>query len=253
MGAIDRTLSAAKFDVVINCAAEANLDDCETHPDSAKRLNADAPGTMAEVLSRTGGRLIHISTDYVFDGQKAGGYYTEDDEALPISVYGRTKLAGENAVLGASARHVVMRVSWLFGQDKPSFVDALIDRALESDKVEAVGDKTSCPTFSEDVAGWMEPFLSGLRGGLYHACNSGRCSWRDYAEHAIRIAAAQGAPVKTIDVDFIRMEDIPGFADLRPCHTAMRVDKLVAETGIQPRPWQDAVAAYVRGKFPAAS
>lgn len=243
-------LSTADFDVLVNCAAETRSEECEAHPMLAKTINTEAPKVMAEELSKKSKRLIHISTDYVFDGKKPPGeYYTEEDDAHPISVYGQTKRDGEIAVQEAGTQHVIMRVSWLFGPDKASFVDTMIDRAMESDKIEAVGDKTSCPTYVDDAARWIEPFLSGLKGGLYHTCNLGACSWRDYAEHAIRAAADLGVPVKTRDVDFIRMSDIPGFAAIRPPHTPMSVDKLASEIGFMPRPWQDAVTAYVQQKF----
>jgi len=229
---------------------EANLETCEDFPQNAHRINCDAPAAMARACAGRGKRLIHISTDYVFDGTKADTLYTEEDEARPISVYGTTKLAGENAVLAASARHVVIRVSWLFGPDKPSFVDALIDRAIVSDQVSAVGDKTSSPTLSDDVVDWSEHFLDpSARGGLYHACNSGRCSWRDYAEFAIRETAALGIAVKSIDVEPIPLETMSMFVAKRPTHTAMSCDKLAAEIGVTPRHWHAAVRDFVRAKF----
>jgi len=248
--AVYAAISQSDADVVVNCAAEANLETCEDFPQNAHRINCDAPAAMARACAGRGKRLIHISTDYVFDGTKADTLYTEEDEARPISVYGTTKLAGENAVLAASARHVVIRVSWLFGPDKPSFVDALIDRAIVSDQVSAVGDKTSSPTLSDDVVDWSEHFLDpSARGGLYHACNSGRCSWRDYAEFAIRETAALGIAVKSIDVEPIPLETMSMFVAKRPTHTAMSCDKLAAEIGVTPRHWHAAVRDFVRAKF----
>ena len=248
--AVYAAISQSDADVVVNCAAEANLETCEDFPQNAHRINCDAPAAMARACAGRGKRLIHISTDYVFDGTKADTLYTEEDEARPISVYGTTKLAGENAVLAASARHVVIRVSWLFGPDKPSFVDALIDRAIVSDQVSAVGDKTSSPTLSDDIVDWSEHFLDpSARGGLYHACNSGRCSWRDYAEFAIRETAALGIAVKSIDVEPIPLETMSMFVAKRPTHTAMSCDKLAAEIGVTPRHWHAAVRDFVRAKF----
>jgi len=249
--ALRKRLTEENFDILVNCAAQASLEYCEDHPEDARAVNTKAPAVMAEVCTEKGVRMMHVSTDYVFDGLKSDAPYVEEDEASPVSIYGWTKLDGEKEVLSAHPLHVVMRVSWLFGPDKPSFVDILIDRALKDDSVEAIGDKTSSPTYADDVALWMEAFFSSSRkGGLYHACNSGGCSWRDFAEFAIRQAADCGAPIKTRDVDFIPMDAMKSFSALRPLHTVMSTEKLAKEIGIPMRPWQEAVAAYVRVKFP---
>jgi dTDP-4-dehydrorhamnose reductase len=108
------TLGALDFDILINCAAQTNVDRCETHPEEAFQLNAEAPRVLAEVCTHKAAKLVHISTDYVFDGEKREPY-TEDDAAEPISVYGESKRAGEQRVLEVSERHLVVRVSWVFG------------------------------------------------------------------------------------------------------------------------------------------
>ena len=117
-----------QFDVLINAAALTNVDYCETNRDEAFRINAEAPRLLAEICRDKGAKLIHISTDYVFDGDKREPY-TEEDEARPISVYGESKRAGEENVLAVQDRHLVVRVSWVFGPDRPSFIDAVIKRA----------------------------------------------------------------------------------------------------------------------------
>jgi dTDP-4-dehydrorhamnose reductase len=120
-------LGARDFDLLINAAAFTRVDLCETQPEEAFRVNAEAPGVLAEICSEKGARLIHFSTDYVFDGEKRQPY-TEEDEARPISVYGASKLAGERNVLKGDSCHLVVRVSWVFGPDRPSFIDAMIQR-----------------------------------------------------------------------------------------------------------------------------
>jgi len=119
---VRETLRATNFDVLINAAAFTNVDLCDTERYRAFLINAEAPGLLAKICTDKNAKLIHFSTDYVFDGEKRAPY-TEEDEANPISVYGASKLAGEQSVLAADSRHLVVRVSWVFGPDRPSFVD----------------------------------------------------------------------------------------------------------------------------------
>lgn len=247
--ALRRLLAGERFDVLVNGTGLTNVDRCETDRAEAEAVNARAPGVMAEAAGASGARFIHVSTDYVFDGKKTAPY-TEEDEAAPLGFYGATKLAGEQAALAVSPRHVVVRVSWVFGPDKPSFVDALIDRALHQDRVEAVADKTSCPTFSEDVADWLEPFLTRpLPGGLYHACNAGGCTWQEYGQWALDCAARAGAPLRAREVAPIPMSSLTAFVAPRPPHTVMSPARLAAVTGLTPRPWQDALDNYLSPRF----
>lgn len=231
-------------DVVVNCAAATNVDGCEREPEMARRINAEAPGRIARLCAARGARLVHLGTDYVFDGL-LGRPYTEEDEAKPLSHYGSTKLEGDLAVLAASPLHTVVRVSWVFGPDKPSFVDAIVRRALGSPEAAAVHDKTSSPAYTEDLALWLEAFLSlSLSGGIYHLCNSGTCSWRDYGEYALKAAKRHGIPVLTTTVAPLTLADMKAFIAKRPPHTALDTGKFTRATGITPRPWQEAVEEY---------
>src|SRR6266436_126967 len=167
-------LRAMDFDVLINAAAFTNVDLCETERDRAFLINAEAPGVLATICRDKRAKLIHFSTDYVFDGEKRAPY-TEEDEAKPISVYGESKLAGEKNVLATENRHLVVRVSWVFGQDRPSFIDGIIKRAQENTEVDAIADKFSAPTYAVDIAemvgrvldAWSRRALAadGLRAG----------------------------------------------------------------------------------------
>ncbi|MEO6055030.1 MAG: dTDP-4-dehydrorhamnose reductase [Chthoniobacterales bacterium] len=244
-----KALEGGGFDWLINCTGMTNVDACETEQALAKQVNAASPGVIADICTHVLARLIHFSTDYVFDGEKTAPY-TEDDAANPLGVYGATKLEGEQHVLAASDQHIVARVSWLFGADKPSFVDAIIQRALTEDHVQAVEDKTSCPTYSDDVADWFWKVMENeSEGGLYHACNSGGCSWREYGEYAIRCAANVGAPVKTQDVEGIQLSSLKNFVATRPPHTLMANQKLAAAIGAPLRDWKFAVEEFVHRKF----
>src|SRR5436853_1352306 len=131
---IRERIDAASFDVLINTAAFTNVDLCETQRDRVFYINAEAPRVLAENCRDKDAKLIHFSTDYVFDGEKREPY-TEEDPANPISVYGESKKAGEDKVLATQDRHLVVRVSWVFGPDRPSFIDAMIKRARETEQV----------------------------------------------------------------------------------------------------------------------
>src|SRR5215813_2216265 len=161
-------LGALNFDMLINAAAFTKVDACETERDRAFLINAEAPGLLAEICNEKDARLIHFSTDYVFDGEKRSPY-TEEDLANPISGYGESKLAGEKNVLAAADGHLVVRVSWVFGPDRPSFVDAMIKRAQQDEKLCAISDKFSTPTYTHDIARLLPQFFQrGVEGGVLH-------------------------------------------------------------------------------------
>ena len=130
-------LQSTAYDVLVNCTGLTNVDRCETAREEAEIVNARAPGVMAEAAAAKGARFIHFSTDYVFDGAKTTPYI-EEDVARPLGHYGKTKLAGESAALAPSPRHLAVRIAWVFGPDKPSFADTIIERALANDRVEAI-------------------------------------------------------------------------------------------------------------------
>lgn len=237
------------FDLLVNGTGLTHVDRCESARDEARAVNAQAPGIMAEAARTNGARLIHFSTDYVFDGVKSEPY-VETDAPNPLGWYGRTKLDGELAVLADDPRHLVVRVSWVFGPDKPAFIDALIARARTNLHVEAIADKISSPTFACDVAGWLAPFFDpALPGGIYHACNAGSCSWQEYGAFALRCASEAGVQLATTSVAPIRLADMKSFVAPRPPLTALSTEKLAGVTGIRPRSWEDAVRQYVHSKY----
>lgn len=246
-------LAAIQFgsgDVVVNCAAATDVDGCEKDRDGARRINAESPGRIARLCASRGSRLVHIGTDYVFDGT-LDRPYTEEDEPNPLSHYGVTKLEGDREVLAASPAHCVVRVSWVFGPDKPSFVDAIVKRALTSSEAAAVHDKTSAPSYTEDMALWLAEFLkTSVPGGIYHLCNGGTCSWRDYGEYALECAKSNGGPVLTTTVAPLKLSDMKNFIAVRPPKTPLDTGKFTRITGITPRPWKEAVAEYFRNWKP---
>ena len=196
LSALRRLLESASFDGLVNCTGLTNVDRCETAREEAEIVNARAPGVMAEAAAAKGARFIHFSTDYVFDGAKTTPY-TEEDIPRPLGHYGQTKLAGEGAALAPSQRHLVVRIAWVFGPDKPSFADTIIERALANDRVEAIANKTSCMTFTEDVAQWLAPFLDGGSPGRALSClQCGRLLLARVRPACARLRGRAGLPLK---------------------------------------------------------
>ena len=242
------TISNERFDVLINAAALTNVDYCEDHRDEAIRLNAEAPQVLAEVCRNKGARFIHVSTDYVFDGEKQSPY-TEEDAANAISVYGESKRLGELRVLEADDRALVIRVSWVFGPDRPSFVDAILKRARTEEKVAAVADKFSTPTYTQDIAQLLRPFFELEAGaGLLHLANRGACSWQEYAQWALDCCHRVGIPMRAKTVEPLSLSDMKNFVARRPVYTVLATEKYEQLSGRAPRDWHDAVAEYVREK-----
>ena len=239
------TLMPLKFDVLINSAAQTNVDRCETHRDEAFLLNAEAPRVLAEICNERGAKMIHVSTDYVFDGEKREPY-TEEDPAEPISAYGESKRAGEERVLETNDGHLVLRVSWVFGPDRPSFVDNILKRARENENVEAVADKFSTPTYTRDIAKMLPSFFSAASSsGILHYANAGACSWQEYAQWALDCCHSLGVPMRATKIGALRLRDMKNFVAKRPVHSVLSTAKYEALTKTKPRAWRDAVAEYV--------
>ena len=243
---IRKKLCVIDFDVLINAAAFTNVDLCERERDQALRINAEAPCVVAEICQDKNARLVHFSTDYVFDGEKREPY-TESDPANPISVYGESKRAGEKFVLQTGDRHLVVRVSWVFGPDRPSFIDGIIKRARESNYVDAIADKFSMPTYTRDIAQMLPQFFElNVEGGILHFANSGECSWQEYAQWALDCCASEGIALKAKEVGALKVADMKDWIARRPVYSVLSTAKYSRLTGDSPRAWRDAVADYIR-------
>ena len=248
-----------EFDVLINAAAFTNVDLCEKERGQAFQINAEAPRSLAEICREKKAKLIHFSTDYVFDGKKREPYL-ESDPANPINVYGKSKRKGEENVLAVQDRHLVVRVSWVFGPDRPSFVDAIIKRARENEHVDAIADKFAAPTYTLDVAQMLSECFgdwsrrvpapdvpwTGRLQGILHFANAGECSWQQYAQHAIDCCHKLGVPLKAKTVAPLKLGDMKSFIARRPVYSVLSPTKFRSLTGAPPRSWRDAVAEYVR-------
>jgi len=263
-------VTALDFDVLINCAAFTNVDLCETEREQAFQINAEAPRVLAEICRDKKAKLIHFSTDYVFDGEKREPY-TEDDAAKPISFYGESKREGEKLVLQTQDRHLVVRVSWVFGPDRPSFIDGVIKRARENEHVEAIADKFSTPTYTLDIAQMLLKVVAVVadRGqseakresrsagvsdlgysGILHFANAGECTWQEYAQFSLDCCRSLGIPLKTKTVGALKLSDMKNWIARRPVYSVLSTTKYIAITGSTPRGWRDAVGDYVREFVP---
>jgi dTDP-4-dehydrorhamnose reductase len=264
-------VAALDFDVLINCAAFTNVDLCETQSAQAFQINAEAPRVLAEICRDKKAKLIHFSTDYVFDGEKCEPYM-EDDVAKPISFYGESKREGEKLVLQTDDRHLVVRVSWVFGPDRPSFIDGMIKRARENEHVEAIADKFSTPTNTLDIVEMLPRFFGPVAGvvdpgsatsergktgvddssysGILHFANAGECSWQEYAQFSLDCCRSLGIPLKAKTVGALKLSDMKNWIARRPVYSVLSSTKYIAMTGTSPRTWRGAVADYVREFVP---
>jgi len=245
-GAAARLIGEARPDLVINAAAWTAVDQAEAEPDAAFRLNAEAPGEIAGACAATGAALIHISTDYVFDGTKAGPY-AETDPTAPINVYGASKLAGERAAMAGNPRAVVLRTSWVYAPWGKNFVLTVLKLARTHPRLRIVDDQQGSPTSALDLAGAclaVAPRLAGATAGdpvwgLYHYAGRGACSWADLAAEAF---ALTGPPAP--EIDRIATADYPTPAR-RPANSVLDCRRFETTFGIETVAWRQALARVI--------
>lgn len=241
---ISRVLKSLECDVFLNPGGMTSLEACEDDPRTAMRANSRGPGMIAEWAADNGVRMIQFSTDYVFGGETAG-LRVEADAPAPLSAYGRSKLAGERSVL-AFPGHLVLRVSWVFGPEKVSFIDSVFHSVMAGQPLAAVADKFSLPTFTADLAGWVEKLLKTEAAGVLHACNSGEpVSWHGMAEAIVEEMSALGLLGNKPEVARQRLAEMKNFRAARPVHTAMDSTRLSSLLGRPIRPWHEAVREYL--------
>ncbi|MFI6509498.1 dTDP-4-dehydrorhamnose reductase [Streptosporangium sp. NPDC050855] len=234
---IDAAFRALAPRVVVNCAAWTAVDAAEDHEPEAHRVNADGPRFLAAACARHGARLVHISTDYVFPGD-ATVPYREDHPAGSRTAYGRTKLAGEEAVLGLLPSAAIVRTAWLYGAHGSNFVRTMLRLMAERQTVDVVDDQRGQPTWAADLADRLVT-IGGLGSatGRFHATNSGDTTWFEFAREIFRLAGADPDRVRpTTSAAFGSPVDRPAFSVLD--------DTRSPEMGLEPlRPWRDALRA----------
>jgi dTDP-4-dehydrorhamnose reductase len=223
---------------VINCAAYTKVDVCETDEKAATLLNGTAPGYLAAECSRLGIKLVHISTDYVFDGTKEGPY-SEDDPVNPINAYGRGKLIGEQAIIRNMKDFCIIRTQWLFGSNGPNFVDTILKLAKERGSIDVVNDQFGSPTYSKDLSKAIRLLIENDSRGIFHVCNRGKASWFDLAKKAIELSLVS-ATVNPVSTD-----KFPRPAR-RPAKSILSTKKFTQTTGKIMPPWQIAIQEYLK-------
>ena len=219
---------------VINCAAYTAVDRAEDEEAAADLVNRAGAANLAEASAAAGARMVHFSTDFVFDGSKKSPYL-EDDPPNPLSVYGRTKLAGEEAVRRAGPNHLILRTAWLFGPHGPNFVKTILRVARERDELNVVDDQTGSPSCALDLAQALPRILEKNLRGTFHLVNQGRATWYGLAREALRLSGSRTR------VNPITSDQYPTKA-VRPAYSVLSGARLERE-GIGLRPWQEALSA----------
>jgi dTDP-4-dehydrorhamnose reductase len=246
---IERALSDAGPDVVINAAAYTAVDKAETEPERAFALNRDGARLLALAAARRGVPIIHISTDYVFDGRKKAPYVEEDTPA-PQGVYGRSKLEGEVAVRDANPMHVILRTAWVFSATGRNFVKTILERARLGERLRVVDDRRGNPTYAPHLVDAVIAIALQMKGkadadgrwGVYHAAGTGAATWHALAAEVLRRSAARHGPA--VPIEAIASTEHPTAAP-RPENSELDCTKLERAFGVRLPPWQDGVAACV--------
>jgi dTDP-4-dehydrorhamnose reductase len=233
----ERVIRTLKPETVINCAAYTDVDGCETNVETAMQVNGEGVAHLALATREIGARLVHVSTDYVFDGSK-GTPYVEDDAPCPLGVYGESKLAGElNA--GFNPDHLIVRTQWLFGLHGKNFVETMLRLAVEKDEIAVVDDQVGSPTWTVDLAQAVLALLKSGHRGIYHAANAGFCSWNGFAQAIFEEA---GLPVK---VHGMTTDELNRPAR-RPLYSTLDCSKLEQDAGFRLQPWRSALKTYLQ-------
>ena len=232
---VEHAVAAAAPAAVVNCAAWTDVDGCEADPTRAVLVNALGVRHLAAACARVGAHLVHVSTDYVFSGDKDGPY-DEWDEPAPRSVYGRSKLGGEREAARHAGSWAVARTSWVFGRQGRNFVDTIVGRARAGAPLKVVDDQRGCPTYAPDLAGALARLAVERRQGVFNVTNQGACTWRDLAAAAVELAGLDPSVVGTTTTAEL------GRPAPRPANSVLS-GAAWAAAGLAPlRPWREALA-----------
>ena len=237
--------------IVINAAAYTAVDKAESEPDKAMSINGVAPGILAEEAKKLGALMVHYSTDYVFDGSKTTPY-VETDSPNPLGAYGRTKLAGDEAVRAAGGAHLIFRLCWVYGARGQNFMLTMMRLARERETLRVVGDQLGCPTWSRMIAEATAQAVKqavaaqdiGALTGTYHLASSGTTSWHGFADAIIKLMPADGK--KCARVEAITTAEYPT-PTKRPAYSVLSCDKLQRAFGLRLPPWEDSLKQVLEG------
>ncbi|ULR32466.1 dTDP-4-dehydrorhamnose reductase [Dickeya fangzhongdai] len=232
-------IAAYPPDVIVNAAAYTAVDKAESEPEQAALVNKTGPENLALAAKLVGARLVHVSTDYVFDG-KATVPYVETDPTNPLGVYGQTKLDGERAVMAVLPESIIIRTAWVFSEYGNNFVKTMLRLGKEREMLSVVADQRGCPTYAGDIAQAIIDLLKlDAAGGIYHFCGDKEVSWHGFAKAIFAKAVEQGKLAKMPIVNAITTEHYPTPAK-RPAYSSLNCGK-VAALGSDPSDWQAAL------------
>jgi len=224
-------------DAVINLAAVTNVDGCEDCLELAERINGEAPGFMAEICQKQSIKLVHLSTDYVFNGRK-NAPYTEEDIPDPQSAYGKTKLTGEINVMRKNPSSLIIRAQWLYGDGGENFITKITKAAKEKGILEVVDDQRGMPTYAKDLALPIKKLLEGNNSGIYNIANNGSCTWYEFAKEIFSQIHME-TEVKPITSARLNRKAN------RPAYSIFDCSKLQRDAGIVMRSWEEALKDYL--------
>jgi dTDP-4-dehydrorhamnose reductase len=240
--AVARRLELERPDVVINCAAWTDVDGAESAEEAAFAINGKGAGNLAAAAGEIEARILHVSTDYVFDGAK-GAPYVESDQPAPLSAYGRTKLAGEEAVAAANKRHFIVRSAGLYGLGGRNFVDTMLRLSERQNEVTVVRDQVGSPTYTWHLAYGIVRLIEGIEYGIYHMAAVGQCSWYEFAREIFEQAKVECKVLSITTEEF-------GAAAPRPAFSALVSQR---EHAIRLPSWQDGLAGFLAQRQAEAS
>ncbi|MEJ7826306.1 MAG: dTDP-4-dehydrorhamnose reductase [Solirubrobacteraceae bacterium] len=239
--AVRRAVFEARAQAVINCAAYTDVDGAESDPAAAAAVNRDGAANVAAATAQAGARIVHVSTDYVFDGCKRGPWL-ESDPTGPLGVYGETKLAGEQAVAHANPDHAIVRTAWLYGAGGKSFVDTMLTLGVQREEVSVVTDQIGCPTWTGHLAGALVALASRPHErGIHHIAGSGSCSWNELAREVFERARIECRVLPATSADFVRPAK-------RPANSVLGTER--AQPLVLPA-WRDGLTEYLATRVTA--
>ena len=249
---VTSVLANCRPDLVINAAAYTNVDGAESNTELAMAINKQGPANLAQRCFDNKIPLIHISTDYVFDGVK-GAPYLESDPVSPLGAYGRSKAAGEDAVRSVMPEHIILRTAWLYGAHGQNFVKTILRIAMEKEELHVVSDQYGSPTSAVDLAAAILSMTgkigrrSNVDWGTYHYCGAGIVSWYDFADAIVKIGR-QYTRLKSIRVIPIKTADYPTPA-ARPAYSALDCSLIARHYGISAIPWRESLEMVIKDIF----
>jgi dTDP-4-dehydrorhamnose reductase len=232
--AVSAKIEGERPDVVINCAAWTDVDAAEEREEEATRVNGAGAGNVAAAAAAVGASVVYVGSDYVFDGSK-GAPYVETDQTAPLSAYGRSKLAGEEATRMANKRHFIVRSAWLFGTAGPNFVETMLRLAADHGEVLVVRDQVGSPTYTWHLAYGIVRLIEGVEFGIHHMAAAGACSWYEFAREIFEQASLE-CTVMSATTEML------GRPAARPAYSALASQR---EHAIELPSWQDGLAAYL--------